>query len=344
MEWLETVKTTFMGIDMGSDEFSSGIGDSLAKVEELLLAELSSGEDFLTEAATHLAKAGGKRFRPVFALLASQFGPNPHASEVITASTVVELIHLATLYHDDVMDEAELRRGAVSANARWSNSVAILAGDFLFARASRLVSTLGPESVLIIADTFAELVTGQMRETIGNPSGTDPVDHYLRVVWEKTASLIAAAGRFGGMTSGATADDIERLSRLGDAIGTAFQVSDDIIDISSQPGDSGKNPGTDLREGVHTLPVLYALTEQGPDADRLRELLLSASGERLPLTDDAEVAEALGLLNASAGMVRARETLAGYAERAYSELAQLPDNEAKKALTSLVSYTVERIG
>ena len=344
MEWLETVKTTFMGIDMGSDEFSSEIGDSLAKVEELLLAELSSGEDFLTEAATHLAKAGGKRFRPVFALLSAQFGPDPRATEVITASTVVELIHLATLYHDDVMDEADMRRGTVSANSRWGNSVAILAGDFLFARASRLVSTLGPESVRIIADTFAELVTGQMRETIGNPTGTDPVDHYLRVVWEKTASLIAAAGRFGGMTSGATGDDIERLSRLGDAIGTAFQVSDDIIDISSQPGDSGKNPGTDLREGVHTLPVLYALTEQGPDADRLRALLLSTSGERVPLTDDADVSEALGLLNASAGMARARETLAGYAERAYTELAQLPDNEAKKALTSLVSYTVERIG
>ncbi|MGJ0117874.1 polyprenyl synthetase family protein [Williamsia sp. MIQD14] len=338
------MKTTFMGLDMGSEQFSDEIGGSLARIEELLLAELSSGEDFLTEAATHLAKAGGKRFRPLFALLAAQFGPRPDATEVITAATVVELIHLATLYHDDVMDEADMRRGTVSANSRWGNSVAILAGDFLFARASRLVSTLGPESVRIIADTFAELVTGQMRETIGNQAGTDPVDHYLRVVWEKTASLIAAAGRFGGMTSGAADADIERLSRLGDAIGTAFQVSDDIIDISSQSDDSGKNPGTDLREGVHTLPVLYALRESGPDADRLRALLVSESGERIPLVDDADVTEALTLLNASPGMDRARETLRGYADKAFAELAALPASPSTDALTSLVTYTVDRIG
>ncbi len=199
------MKTTFAGIEMGSAEFADEIAGSLRRVEDLLISELSSGEDFLTEAATHLAKAGGKRFRPLFALLSAQFGPNPRADEVVTAATVIELIHLATLYHDDVMDEATMRRGAVSANARWGNSVAILAGDFLFARASRLVSTLGPNSVLIIADTFAELVTGQMRETIGSTAGTTAVDHYLKVVWEKTAVLISAAGRFGAMTSGADA-------------------------------------------------------------------------------------------------------------------------------------------
>ncbi|WP_307851719.1 polyprenyl synthetase family protein [Williamsia sp. CHRR-6] len=338
------MKTTFMGLALGSDEFSADIGGSLAQVEDLLLSELSSGEDFLTEAATHLLKAGGKRFRPLFALLAAQFGPRPHHQDVITAATVVELIHLATLYHDDVMDEASMRRGAPSANARWNNSVAILAGDFLFARASRLVSTLGPESVRIIADTFAELVTGQMRETIGQQPGTDPVDHYLRVVWEKTGSLIAAAGRFGGMTSQAAAEDIERLSRLGDAVGTAFQVSDDIIDIASDSGDSGKTPGTDLREGVHTLPVLYALRETGADADRLRELLLTGGGERRPLVTDAEVSEALKLLNASAGMDQARATLQGFVDKADAELTQLPDSPAKDAFTSLVRYTVERTG
>lgn len=336
------MKTTFAGLDMGSEDFAADVGRSLESVEKLLLAELSSGEDFLAEAATHLAKAGGKRFRPIFSILSAHFGPHPHAHDVIISATVVEMIHLATLYHDDVMDEAELRRGAVSANSRWGNSVAILSGDFLFARASRLVSTLGPHAVRIIADTFAELVTGQMRETVGPQGKLDPVDHYLKVVWEKTGSLIAASGRFGAMSSGADEEQIERLSRLGDAVGTAFQVSDDIIDISSVAGDSGKNPGTDLREGVHTLPVLYAIAD--PDETRLRELVVAADGTPRPLTDDTEVAEALELLNKSAGLAKARATLQGYADAADAELAQLPAGPAHDAMSSLVRYTIDRIG
>jgi heptaprenyl diphosphate synthase len=336
------VKTTFAGLEMGSEAFAKDVAQSLESVEELLLKELSSGEDFLTEAATHLAKAGGKRFRPIFAILSAHFGPQPHADEVITSATVVEMIHLATLYHDDVMDEAELRRGALSANSRWSNSVAILAGDFLFARASRLVSTLGPHAVLIIADTFAELVTGQMRETVGARGKADPVEHYLRVVWEKTGSLIAASGRFGAMASGADSDQIERLSRLGDAVGVAFQVSDDIIDISSAAGDSGKNPGTDLREGVHTLPVLYALAD--PAETRLRELVVAADGTPRALTSDDEVAEALELLNKSDGLVKAKATLQGYADAADKELAGLPEGSAHDAMSSLVRYTIARVG
>ncbi|EUA52364.1 polyprenyl synthetase family protein [Mycobacterium xenopi 4042] len=189
------------------------------------------------------------------------------------AGAVIELVHLATLYHDDVMDEAQVRRGAQSANARWGNNVAILAGDYLFATASRLVSRLGPEAVRVIAETFAQLVTGQMRETRGAAEGVDAIEHYLRVVHEKTACLISAAGRFGATFSGADEQQVERLSRLGGIVGTAFQISDDIIDIDSAPDESGKVPGTDLREGVHTLPVLYALQDSGPQADRLRELL-----------------------------------------------------------------------
>lgn len=338
------MKSTFAGLDLGDGEFAAGVADALARVEDLLLTELSSGDEILTEAATHLAKAGGKRFRPMFAVLASHFGPDPAGDDVITAATAVEMIHLATLYHDDVMDEADLRRGAQSANARWGNSVAILAGDFLFARASRLVSTLGPGSVRIIAETFAELVTGQMRETVG-ARGADPVDHYLRVVWEKTGSLIAAAGRFGAMTSGADPDRIAALARIGDIVGVAFQVSDDIIDIASVTGESGKTPGTDLREGVHTLPVLYALNGEGAESVRLRELLVDAgSGAARPLTDDAEVAEALELLVDSAGMAQARARLTQMADEAHAELAKLPDSPARAAFASLVGYTVERVG
>ncbi|MFT3661192.1 MAG: polyprenyl synthetase family protein [Gordonia sp. (in: high G+C Gram-positive bacteria)] len=338
------MKTTFAGLELGSEEFAAEVADALDRVEDLLIAELSSGDEVLLEAATHLAKAGGKRFRPMFAILASNFGPEPVSDDVITAATVVEMTHLATLYHDDVMDEAPLRRGAQSANARWSNSIAILAGDFLFARASRLVSTLGPESVRIIAETFAELVTGQMRETVGARGG-DAVDHYLRVVWEKTGSLIAAAGRFGAMTSGADPERIEILAKIGDIVGVAFQVSDDVIDIASVTDDSGKTPGTDLREGVHTLPVLYALGGEGPDAVRLRELLLDPeTGAARPLTDDDEVTEALNLLVASDGMTAARRRLEEMADEARAELAKLPEGPARDAFESLVSYTVDRVG
>ena len=207
-----------------------------------MISELSDGEDFLTEAALHLAKAGGKRFRPLFTVLTGQLGPKPTDESIVTAATVVELVHLGSLYHDDVMDEADRRRGVPSAHSVWGNSVAILAGDYLFAHASRLVSTLGPEAVRIIAETFAELVTGQMRETIGVKRDEDPIAHYLRVVWEKTGSLIAACGRFGGTFSGGDADHVAALERLGDAVGTAFQISDDIIDISSASNPDGDNP------------------------------------------------------------------------------------------------------
>lgn len=326
------------GVDLGDAELARVVGAGLQDVEKLLVDELSDGEDFLTEAALHLAKAGGKRFRPLFTILTAQLGPNPTDPSIVVAGTVVELVHLATLYHDDVMDEADMRRGAESANSRWGNSIAILAGDYLFAHASRLVSTLGPDAVRIIAETFAELVTGQMRETIGVKATQDPVEHYLRVVWEKTGSLIAAAGRFGGTFSGASAADIERLERLGDAVGTAFQIADDIIDISSDSAQSGKTPGTDLREGVHTLPVLYALRDEGPGGDRLRELLAA------PLTTDAEVAEAIALLGESQGLVLAKEKLAGYADIARAELAQLPQGPGNDALKHLVDYTIERVG
>ncbi|PPJ32366.1 geranylgeranyl pyrophosphate synthase [Nocardia nova] len=330
--------TVVAGVDLGDPELAATVRNGLDEVEKLLVSELSDGEDFLLEAALHLARAGGKRFRPLFTILTGQLGPRPTDPDLITAGTVVELVHLATLYHDDVMDEASMRRGAPSVNSRWGNSIAILSGDYLFAHASRLVSTLGPDAVRTIAETFAELVTGQMRETLGAKKSQDPVEHYLRVVWEKTGSLIAASGRFGGTFSGASLDDVERLARLGDAVGTAFQISDDIIDISSVSEQSGKTPGTDLREGVHTLPVLYALRDEGAEGDRLRTLLAR------PLESDDEVAEALELLSRSRGMVSAKQKLQGYADIAHAELSALPQGPANDALERLVRYTIERVG
>ncbi|MGO9035632.1 nonaprenyl/(2E,6E)-farnesyl/geranylgeranyl diphosphat synthase [Mycobacterium sp.] len=338
---MRTPATVVAGVDFGDAAFATNVRDGVARIEQLMETELRGSDDLMTEAVLHLFEAGGKRFRPLFTVLSAQLGPRPDADEVTIAGAVIELVHLATLYHDDVMDEAQVRRGAPSANLRWGNNVAILAGDYLFATASRLVSQLGPNAVRIIAETFARLVTGQMRETRGideAANGADPIDHYLKVVYEKTACLIGAAGQFGAMFSGADEEQIQRLSRLGSIVGTAFQISDDIIDIDSDPDESGKLPGTDLREGVHTLPVLYALHDSGPDADRLRELLVG------PIDDDARVAEALALLRASAGMAKAKDNVARYAAQAREELAALPESRGRHALATLVDYTIHRHG
>ena len=326
------------GVDFGDAQFAQDVRDGVARIEALMSEELGKADVLMAEAVNHLFQAGGKRFRPLFTVLSAQLGPEPDAWQVTVAGAVIELVHLATLYHDDVMDEAQVRRGAPSANARWGNNIAILAGDYLFATASRLTSRLGPEAVRIIADTFALLVTGQMRETRGAADQVDSVEHYLKVVYEKTACLISASGRFGATFSGSDEAQIERLAKLGGIVGPACQISDDIIDIDSDADESGKVPGTDLREGVHTLPVLYALRETGPDADRLRELL------RGPVTDDDEVAEALRLLRGSQGIRKAKETVIGYAKEAELELAQLPEGPGRQALASLIDYTIHRHG
>jgi heptaprenyl diphosphate synthase len=312
------------------------VTEGLAQVEDTLLTVVHSDVEFVTQAALHLVKAGGKRFRPLFTLLCAQFGDG-NTDAVITAAAAVELVHLATLYHDDVMDEATMRRGEASANARWDNTIAILTGDFLFAHASRLVADLGSDAARIIAETMGELVTGQMRETVGPRDGADPVRHYLSVIQQKTGSLIATAGRYGAMLSGGGPEQIAALRRYGDLIGTAFQISDDIIDIASPADESGKTPGTDLREGVRTLPMLFALADgEHARTGRLRELLAA------PITDDDAVTEALTLLRQSPGLDQAARTLGEYAARARAALDSLPSCPARDALEMLARYVVAR--
>ena len=326
--------TLGLEIDASVDEVVTA---TLASVEVALRSNVASADPLVAEAARHLMEAGGKRFRPLILALGAQFG-DPARPEIIDASLVVELTHLATLYHDDVMDEATVRRGAASANARWGNSLAILVGDYLFARAADIAASLGPEAVRLQARTFSRLVHGQIAETVG-PRGSDPIDHYLGVITEKTASLIATSARFGGLFSGAAPDHIEALAGYGETIGIAFQLSDDLLDITSESVQSGKTPGTDLREGVPTLPVLYALADDDNDASavRLREIL--ATG---PVTDDALHAEALGLLRDSAAMKRARETVRWYAEEARASLAPLPDGSSKAAMEALCDFIADR--
>lgn len=327
--------TSLAGLAFTDPVLESSVRIGLDRVEDLLRASVRSEYPFVTETSGHLVAAGGKRFRPLLALLAAHFG-DPSAAEVVPAAVVVELTHLATLYHDDVMDEAVVRRGAVSANARWDNTVAILTGDFLFSRASSILADLGPEAVRIQARTFERLCTGQILETVGPGRGEDAVAHYLHVITEKTGSLIATSGLFGAMFAGAPARVVDVVRRYSEAIGVAFQLSDDLIDVAAERAVSGKTPGTDLREGVRTLPVLYALASDDPAEARLRELLGG------PLTDDARHAEALVLLRSSPAMDRARETLASYADVAAALLDELPDVPAREALALLAEFVVAR--
>jgi heptaprenyl diphosphate synthase len=325
------------GVDVGDPVVEASVAATMVGVEEELRRSVASADPLIAEAARHLADAGGKRFRPLLVALGSQFG-DPSSPLVVQAAVVMELTHLATLYHDDVMDEALVRRGAPSANARWGNSVAILVGDFLFARAADVAANLGPEAVRLQARTFARLVHGQVAETAG-PRGGDPIAHHLHVIREKTASLIATSARFGGMFGGADPVHIEALEGYGEAIGAAFQLSDDLLDIASESVQSGKTPGTDLREGVPTLPVLYALAGDDTDASavRLRELLSCG-----PLVDDALHAEALGLLRESAALKRARETVRAHAEEARAQLAPLPQGAPRRAMESLCDFIADR--
>jgi len=313
----------------------TSLADGLARVEAALTTAVGSEHPFVREAAGHLMAAGGKRFRPMLALLAAQLG-DPTAPEVTRAAVVCELTHLATLYHDDVMDEAAVRRGAPSANSRWTNSIAILTGDLLFARASDILADLGPEAVRVQARTFERLVTGQIRETVGAAPGEDPVAHYLAVLADKTGSLVATSARFGASFAGVDEGLVTALTAFGEEVGVAFQISDDLLDILSRGEESGKVPGTDLREGIATLPVLFVLADDDPADARLRELVAG------PVTDGAEHAEALALLRASTGLQQATEVLREYADRARARLDQVPAGEVRDALSALCDYVVTR--
>lgn len=329
------------GLSVRDQALEAAVQTGLAAVESGLLDATKSEVPFITEAAQHLVRAGGKRFRPLLVMLAAQFG-DPDAPGVVPAAVVVELTHLATLYHDDVMDEAEVRRGVDSPNARWGNSVAVLTGDFLFARASHTLADLGPEAVRVQAEAFERLVTGQILETAGPGDGRDPVEHYLDVLAGKTGSLVAVSCRFGAMMSGADDSVVDILTQYGERLGVAFQLADDVLDIASDTQESGKTPGTDLREGIPTLPILL-LRAQAAAHRRPADLDLVAllDGD---LSDDARLADALRLVRAHPALEQARRDTVRYAEAARATLAPLPECYAKAALVELCDAVVHRAG
>jgi heptaprenyl diphosphate synthase len=334
-----TPVTAALELPMAEPGLDGRVRDGLAVVERELHAAVDQADPLADDVARHLVLAGGKRVRPMLTLLASHFG-DPRRAEVVQAALVVELTHLATLYHDDVMDGASLRRGAPSAHAVWGNTVAILTGDLLFARASRIVAGLGPEAVQIQAATFERLCLGQLHETVGPREGEDPVTHYLQVLGDKTGSLIATSARFGAMFGGCDAAIQEVMVAYGEKVGVAFQLADDVIDLRSDRAQTGKTPGTDLREHVPTLPVLLLRRHAERTGDGAAEdLLARLDGD---LSDDDELARVVADLATHPATDAARVEANRWAQEAVLALDPLPDSPARDALRDFAVAVVER--
>jgi heptaprenyl diphosphate synthase len=288
----------------------------------------------VVETSRHLVEAGGKRLRPLLTLLSAQFG-DPTNYDIIKAAVCCELTHLATLYHDDVMDDAALRRGVISANKKWDNAVAILTGDYLFSKVSDMLADIGPEAVKLQAKTFERLVIGQIKETQGKSEGLSQIDHYMKVVADKTGSLIATSARFGALLSGASMEVVETLTKFGEKIGVAFQVADDLLDIASTETASGKTPGTDLKEGVPTLVTLFVMADNDPADNVLIEKLSK------PISDQ-DLAGVIQELRNHKALKKVQDYLSNVAKEANKLLVDLPNGPAKSALENLTFALVNR--
>jgi heptaprenyl diphosphate synthase len=323
------------GIPDLAPALEADLAKRMVDVEALLRLQIEGKYPLVIETSRHLVEAGGKRLRPLLTLITSHYG-DPTAHGIIEAAVVCELTHVATLYHDDVMDEAPLRRGVQSANNRWGNTVAILTGDYLFARTSDMLADLGSAAVHLQAQTFERLVIGQIMETQGPAEGVDPLQHYLSVVADKTGSLIAASAQFGAMLSGAPRDQIDALAAFGEKIGITFQLVDDVIDIASQSEESGKTPGTDLKEGVPTLVTLNVMKSNRAEDRDLQELLKG------PINDQIVVNQVLDQLRQHPALDQSREQVLGIANQARNLLGPLPVNDATGALFSLCDAVIDR--
>lgn len=320
---------------------AKALDEGLEQIERGLERELQFTEDIADAVARYLFSAGGKRVRPLLMLLTAQWGDGIN-DKVIRAAQVIELTHLATLYHDDVMDEAAQRRGVAAAQTVWGNSVAILAGDLLFARAGSLVGSMGQQAITLQAATFERLCIGQMRETVGPKPDQDPIAHYLTVLSDKTGSLIALASEFGIRMSGGPENLVPPARRFGEKIGVAFQLVDDVIDLADRDSGTGKPPGTDVRRGVTTLPMLYLqeLADAG-DTDALDLLAQLAKGTLGEATEDEFQASITALRN-HVVTERTMDTARAMADEAIAELDGVPDGIVKDALIRFAHQVVKR--
>jgi heptaprenyl diphosphate synthase len=321
--------------------FAVALEDGLQLVEEGLLAEMSFADSLADVTARYLFDAGGKRIRPTLALLTAQLGIG-NTDEVIVAAQAMEITHLASLYHDDVMDDAEVRRGVPSAQSVWGNSVAILTGDLLFARAGRLIASLGEKAVRLQSVTFERLCLGQLHETIGPEEGDDPIEHYLQVLADKTGSLIAAAAQVGVLFSEAPTEFEQPVREFGEKIGVAFQLIDDVIDLSGEVEETGKTPGTDLRSGVATLPLLYLRREAVDDPDAAALVDRIERGVRGGPVASTEFTEAVAELRAHPVTRATLEEARRWAHEGVAALSALPEGPVRTALTRFTETLVER--
>lgn len=319
----------------------------LELIEAGLTEHLQFASPVADAPARYLLEAGGKRIRPALTVLASWLGDGPD-ERVRTAAMAVEMTHLASLYHDDVMDDARLRRGVPAAQTVWSNSVAILAGDLLFARASGLVSGMGEAAIKLQAQTFERLCLGQLHETVGPEPGEEPIAHYLTVLADKTGALIASAARLGAMLSGAPGDYFEPIAHYGERIGVAFQLVDDVIDLSAREELTGKRAGTDLRAGVATLPMLLLRQRAAQSGEQAAN-----DAALVSRIDDGVAAIASGadtsVLDAAVAQLRdhevtaeTHETARRWAADAVRALEPLPDSDVKRALGAMAEAIVDR--
>ncbi|WP_122819447.1 polyprenyl synthetase family protein [Varibaculum vaginae] len=326
------------------DELEDRISDGLLEVENRLDSVLSDDRGVLDDIIGHLAKAGGKRMRPGLVLLCSNLGSRPFSEEVLRACVVVELTHLATLYHDDVMDSAPTRRGVNAVQRVWGNNRAVLAGDLVFARASQVVATLGPQAVLQHALTFDRLCRGQLNETFGPEQGQDAVQFYIQVLADKTGSLVAQSARFGAELSGAPEAVTKAVVQFGEKIGVAFQLADDVIDLSSDSADSGKTPGTDLREGVDTMPILLLRQDAARGVlDENGQKILAELSRGTLISEDAALERVVQMLRAHSVLERTRQLAFSWCEEAKAAISLLDDNEVKVALEKFADTLVDRI-
>ncbi|CAB4897929.1 unannotated protein [freshwater metagenome] len=323
-----------IGIPNLDKKLEDSLVADMLRVEELMRSHIKGDYPLVVETSRHLVEAGGKRLRPLLTLIAAQFG-DPSNYDIIKAAVCCELTHLATLYHDDVMDDAVLRRGVISANKKWDNAVAILTGDYLFSKVSDMLADIGPEAVKLQAKTFERLVIGQIKETQGKSEGLSQIDHYMKVVADKTGSLIATSARFGALLSGATPEVVEVLTKFGEKIGVAFQVADDLLDVASSQTASGKTPGTDLKEGIPTLVTLYVIAANEPSD---KDLISKLSG---PISDEDLPKVILQLRNHKA-LKQVQEYLTKVANDANGLLVDLPEGPAKQALVNLTFALVNR--
>ncbi|MGH2573466.1 MAG: polyprenyl synthetase family protein [Actinomycetota bacterium] len=325
------------GLEAPDVALESEVRSRLDQVEEALEKSVRvEAAGLLAETSSYLIAAGGKRFRAMLVLLAGYFG-DPADPRLVPGSVSIELVHLATLYHDDVIDEADARRGAPSANMRWDNTVAILTGDYLFARASEISTDLGTEVCRLLARTIAVLCDGQIREVDSSAEVEQEITAYLEIIRRKTASLIATSCRLGGMLSDADPGHVDVLERFGAALGMAYQLSDDIMDITSSQMELGKEPGQDLREGVYTLPVLHALAH-----DEHRQELARILSHGPP---DGELLDrALEIVRSGGSVDAARAAVTDEVRRATQLAGRLPERHARHALIQLAKFLAARCG